>query len=1253
MNELRLLFGKSADGYSVRLIPSFGSASEPIPFEPFLDEEDFDDLRWYLEEFLDLPDYGSRVRAQRVEESLRSWGRRLFDALFNDGDQRELLRHMQQERAPRVLTVATSDPEILRLPWELMADVRGPLVQQDVAIRRQLERAQIPIGVATSIPLRILYVVSRPTDLGFIDPRLSSRSMLDALGPLGDDVRVDFCRPPTLPRLEEMLSQARRDQAPYHLVHFDGHGTFLPEIELGALCFEKPGGAAALCDGRTDYVPADRLGDLLARYQIPLVILEACRTGTIGRQALFRAVAPRLIEAGVGSVISMSHAVHVEAARILLERFYRELVAGGTIGEALGGGRAALVANPHRWIEYGPGGRTVELQDWYLPHLYQRAGDLQLVPQRRWAPGAATKREEARFDVFLSHQHADSVRVERIALELKNRYGLRVWLDKWETGPGPLHDQCVRGVEQSRYVLLVVSEAALRSSWVAAEQDWARVLDPQGRNIVPLLFDDVPLPPDLAALLWKDFRDSSKDSENIEVLAALLRRPREPPRGANVSRRREDIGAFPPPPNYGFQGRASELYELERQLRSHRAVLLHAMGGMGKTALATEAAHWWTRSGLFPDGACFLSFEQPLTAARIIQVLGTYLEGDGFNAHPYDEQRRRVRDLFRDRRVLMVWDNFESVLPAFQPALGASFYSEEERAAIFEVFRDWTQGEAGEGRLLITCRPEESGLAGARRYELEGLARSDSHWLLLRVLDTAGVDPSDPRFDRDTLNELLDLIADHPLSIELVAPQLRQIPPETVISDFGALLARFARGQGEERNESLLASLEFSKCHLSPAAQAALPWLGLFRGGVFEYVLLAVSELDVESWKAIREELAATALVVVEDDLSVNGLPFLRFHPTLAYAVSPPPSTPELRRLFGAAYLALMVAKDAVSGQEPAARSRMAMIACEEANVFNAMRWAVADEDYELAATLGGEFRLYLEISGRLRERDAWAEWLARAVRKGKLNRTSAMRELDEAWALLKRGQGNEAEQRVEGLIERLRPGGAELAPTMALAQSWLGRVVHGRGESLRAIPLLEDAAVKWEAIAARGTADDSSELAVTLGDLANARRGAGQFEEALVAAEQSFAIWKELADDRHIATSLTRTAQMLLNLGRYDEADARLRKAMEAAQTIGDKGLRAVIFQSQGFLAIERRQPERARYSLNRAMRLFQEMHDEGAVMRTCNGLGVVEHQEGRRAEARAWYERSLEIARALNDPKSLAAARQNIANLDAEEES
>jgi len=1261
MSELRLLFDKSADGgFGVRIVPSSGNASAPIPFTPFLDNDDFEDLRWYLEEFMDLPDGGSLVRARRVEKSLRQWGRTFFDALFKNGDNRELLNEMQADAAPRLLTLATDNIDILRQPWELMADSRGPLVRQGITIRRQLETAKKPVDFQTALPLRILYVVSRPGDLGFIDPRLSSRSMLDALAPLGDDVRVDFCRPPTLPRLEEMLSQAR-DTAPYHLVHFDGHGTFLLEIDLGALCFEKPDGASVLSEAKTDYVRADRLGELLAAYNIPLVILEACRTGTIGNLAVFRAVAPRLIEAGVGSVISMSHAVHVEAARILLERFYRELVTGCTVGQALEQGRAAMIANPHRWIESGPGGRTVELKDWYLPHLYQRGNDLRLVPQRRAAaPPASGQRKK--FDVFLSHQHADSERVERIALELKNRHSLRVWLDKWECGPGPLHDQCVRGVEQSRFTLLAVSKKALDSKWVAAEQNWSRANDPQGWTVIPLVFEDVLLPPDLQALHWQDFRDPANDSENTSKLAGLIPLDSGPvttdrKEGSQfrlASRDRDDIGAFPPAPIYGFQGRAHELYDLERQLRSHSAVLLYAMGGMGKTALAGEAALWWTRSGLFPDGSCFLSFEQPASVERIIQVLGAYLDGNEFNALPSHDQRRRARKLFRDKNVLMVWDNFESVLPAFQSGTGAVLYSEEDREEILELFRDWTGEQNVRGRLLITCRPEETGLSGARKHELRGLARPDSLWLLVRVLETAGVDLNDPRLDRDSLNKLLDRLADHPLSIELVGPHLKNLTPEEIIADFGRLLEQFKRGAGAERNESLLASLEFSKRRLSDVAQTALPWLGLFSGGVFENNLLDVSEMDPQQWEAICAELEATALVRIDREIQVNKRPYLRFHPTLAYAITglsvADGQLPlnEIRKRFISAYLSMMrMADQALRGSNP--RGGLEMLAREEANFRVAVRWALEDERHAVAYGLGETFSLYLQMSGRLRERNAWVKWLSPEVRKGGFSEASAAGERDEAWALFTQGQADEAIKSLERLLKHLRATSEfDAAFQLSLTQAMLGRVLYLNGASERAVPLLQDAVAQWEVLVARAGPDkptaERGNLAATLGDLANALSSTGRLDEALAAAEQCLSITSQLGSDRGAASGLGRCAHILMEQGRYAEADARYDDAIAAARRAGDKGLDATLLAHQGGLARELRQFGRATNLYKRAMKQFQEMSDDRGIMQTCNLLGVVEQEQGRSTEARSWYERSFEIAGRLGDAQSRAAAAQNI---------
>jgi hypothetical protein len=1260
MNDLRVLFTPAGDG-SYRAQPVDAEGHRPgveVPFAPFLSDTDYEDLRWYLEEYMDLPDGGAIVRARRIERALDDWGHRLYDALFSAAENRALLRELLDSPEPRGLTLATRDPGLLRLPWELMADEAGSLAQR-LSVRRQLEQPEKSTPCPAQLPLRILYIVSRPADTGFVDPRLTAKALFDALDPVSASVRVDFCRPPTLARMEEMLREGQQSGDPYDLVHFDGHGTFMPQAQIGALCFEKPDDGTGA--SKTDLVTAERIGDLLASYDIPLVVLEACRTATVGKSAVFRSVAPRLIQAGVGSVLSMGHAVHVEAARLLLDRFYRELVRGTTIGKAVAEARKALRSTPARWLESGPGGRTIELRDWFLPHLYQRAADDTLVP-----PEAVRQQPVREYDVFLSHNHNDSARVEALARQLTDKHGLRVWLDKWECGPGKLEPQCAKGIENSRFTVVAGSEKALQSHWVEWEIAQHLASNPEGDRLIPIKLEEIDLPPELNALLWVDFTDPARDVDAAAFLAQLIRgtdaEDARRRRGFRSPAAQGEPGPFPPPPQYGFQGRARELYELERQFRAHRGIVLHAMGGMGKTALATEAARWWTRSGLFRDGACFLSFEQFASADRVVQVLGAYLTGPKFDQLPGVEQRRRAVELFQQKEVLMVWDNYESALPQFHDEnTGSSPYTDEERRRLAELFRDLTTGP-GRGCLLVTCRPEDTGLPGAQRYELEGLARADSLWLLTSILRRDGLTLADPRLTRDKLDPLLNDLADHPLSLELVGPHLRTLTPEAIRADFGSLLAKLQQEAPEGRNQSLLASLEFSRRHLSPAASKALPWLGLFSGGVFEDNLLDVSQIAPEAWEPIRRELQGFALLRVEDDLQIAGRPFLRFHPTLASATADPSLSQnlEIRQGFIGVYLALMQLLDkALRGSQ--SRAALEILNREEANYRTAVQWAVADQQFRAAAELGETFSLYLQMSGRLRERDAWVQWLKDAVGQQGFTKEAADYELQHARMRFTQGDPQGAVDQLQALIERLRHT-TEFDPAfqLALAAHMLGRVLSGAGASTQAIPILREAIGQWEALVDKAggqtwekllassdcakAASQLGNLSATMGDLANALGNEGQHDEALAVAEKGLQIDERMGNHGAVAAAHGQCASILKAAGRYDEADARYDVALAAARQAGNKELEGYLLQHKGGLAVDRNQLERASHLYQQALQRCQEAGNQGAVMLIYNSLGVTEQQSGRLAEARAWYEKSRELAVQLKNQVGLGQAAQNI---------
>jgi tetratricopeptide (TPR) repeat protein len=174
--------------------------------------------------------------------------------------------------------------------------------------------------------------------------------------------------------------------------------------------------------------------------------------------------------------------------------------------------------------------------------------------------------------------------------------------------------------------------------------------------------------------------------------------------------------------------------------------------------------------------------------------------------------------------------------------------------------------------------------------------------------------------------------------------------------------------------------------------------------------------------------------------------------------------------------------------------------------------------------------------------------------------------------------------------------------------------------------------------------ANELGNLATTLGDLANALRDAGCLGEALSTAEQGVDINRALGRDRDAAVSLEMTAQILREQGRYPEAEVRCDQALNAARRLGDQELEGIFLANKGVLADAMQHYDCAVELYKQALRRFQNANDDDGILKTCNLLGVVECKAGRRSEARAWYERSREIARRRGDTRMLGIAAQNI---------
>ncbi|MBC1240255.1 CHAT domain-containing protein [Nostoc sp. 2RC] len=392
-----------------QVIVSFdGQETERLDFASPLSAADREEIRWYLETY--AARYTTDVddkRAEGIAKKFRQWGEDLFNAVFQNRAAQRLFNYFQDENQPgRLLTISASHPAILSLPWELLRDPEGTYLFHEnprISIRRRLAGAgggRRPFKVQVKDRLRLLFVVSRPSDAGFIDPRGEAMAVLNAIQQAAAGrVEVEFLRPATLDNLVARLEDSRKP--PVNIVHFDGHGVFDLDGRfqeqakhsdpvgltkggnenggnIGYLLFEDQEGKKAL-------ITAETLGDMLNRQKVGLIVLSACQSAAMGGEDgedAMGSVAARLTHAGIPTVLAMTYSVLVTTTQQLFAKFYQGLVSGAGMGEALDNARRDLYLNQQRGErQRGENRVQLKLQDWFLPALYQAAGDTPLLHQ--------------------------------------------------------------------------------------------------------------------------------------------------------------------------------------------------------------------------------------------------------------------------------------------------------------------------------------------------------------------------------------------------------------------------------------------------------------------------------------------------------------------------------------------------------------------------------------------------------------------------------------------------------------------------------------------------------------------------------------------------------------------------------------------------------------------------------------------------------------------------------------------------------
>ena len=401
---------------------------------------------------------------------------------------------------------------------------------------------------------------------------------------------------------------------------------------------------------------------------------------------------------------------------------------------------------------------------------------------------------------------------------------------------------------------------------------------------------------------------------------------------------------LPAQPNV-FIGRERELAEVAELLgrADVRLLTLVGPGGTGKTRLALQLAR--SVGDSFPGGV-FVVALSPLRDPEL--VVPTIARTLGLQDQPGETTLETVTEHLRERKLLLVLDNFEHVVRA--------------ASALSKLL-----SESAELKLLVTSRSPLR-LLGEQSYGVPQLALPalDER---VAAQDVAGVESvrlfveraqaAAEQFELDDENaaavaEICVRLDGLPLALELAAPWMRTLTPPALLRRLDQRLPLLTGGTRdvEERQRTLRNAIDWSYGLLPEGEQTLFRRLAVFVGGCRLEAAEKICSLEGAADDSVLDELNSLvekSLVFRRTDS--DGEPRFRMLETIReYATDQLESSGELddvRRVHAAWFAELAEDLDAESrtGDHSAAVARLAE---DYPNLRAAMNWGRGRRDGEL-----------------------------------------------------------------------------------------------------------------------------------------------------------------------------------------------------------------------------------------------------------------------------------------------------------------
>ena len=451
-----------------------------------------------------------------------------------------------------------------------------------------------------------------------------------------------------------------------------------------------------------------------------------------------------------------------------------------------------------------------------------------------------------------------------------------------------------------------------------------------------LLADDVPLR-DLGEHLLKDLAGPQRLYQlELEGL------PTEFPPLNTVENRFASLPALP----NAFVGRERELAEARERLARDdvRLLTLIGPGGTGKTRLALQLASELVDE--LPGGAAFVLLTPVREAERVVPAIAQAL---GLRDQPDESALETLLDYLRDKRMLLVLDNFEHVLAA-APALSSLL-------------------AAAPGVKVLATSRSPLRLRQEHVYRVPQLALDEAVALFAERAEAAAPGFRLDRENAETIEAICRQLDNLPLAIELAAPRVRTLTPQALLGRLGRRLPLLTGGalDTDERQRTLRDTIAWSYDLLDEPEQQLFRSLAVFVGGFRLEAAAGIGGGDVlEHLDSLVEN---SLLLRLREDS--DGAPrFWMLETIREYALEELGATGELESAMqrhGAWFAALAECLDAESGTGDQAAS-VARLTDDYPNLRAAIERARERGDGELLLRLATSLWTYWSTCGYVAE---------------------------------------------------------------------------------------------------------------------------------------------------------------------------------------------------------------------------------------------------------------------------------------------